>query len=65
VERLLEGDRDTLRLLHRNPFPDRPPVHVRARLYRYRFTTGRERRDTGAWWHRTYVREFLAPTRLS
>jgi hypothetical protein len=65
VERLLEGDRDTLRLLHRNPFPDRPPAHVRARLYRYRFTTGRERRDTGAWWHRTYVREFLAPTRLS
>jgi hypothetical protein len=65
VERLLEGDRDTLRLLHRNPFPDRPPFHVRARLYRYRFTTGRERRDTGAWWHRTYVREFLAPTRLS
>ncbi|MGW7355545.1 lipase maturation factor family protein [Streptomyces sp. NPDC054802] len=65
VERLLEGDRDTLRLLRRNPFPDAPPAYVRARLYRYRFTTRRERRETGARWHRTFVREFLAPTRLS
>ncbi|ORT56111.1 lipase maturation factor family protein [Streptomyces sp. CB03238] len=65
VERLLEGDRDTLRLLRHNPFPDAPPVRIRARLYRYRFTTWRELRETGAWWHRTYVREFLPPTRLS
>ncbi|GAA2500400.1 lipase maturation factor family protein [Streptomyces gobitricini] len=65
VERLLEGDRDTLRLLRHNPFPDAPPVRIRARLYRYRFTTWHELRATGAWWHRTHVREFLPPTRLS
>ncbi|GGZ37525.1 membrane protein [Streptomyces inusitatus] len=65
VQRLLENDRDTLRLLAHNPFPDAPPTHVRARLYRYRFTTWRELRTTGAWWHRTFVREFLRPTRLS
>ncbi|MFF8828679.1 lipase maturation factor family protein [Streptomyces sp. NPDC015131] len=65
VERLLEGDRNTLRLLRHNPFPDAPPRHVRARLYRYRFTTPGELRETGAWWHRTYVREFLPPTRLT
>ncbi|MER7623202.1 lipase maturation factor family protein [Streptomyces sp. NPDC126503] len=64
VERLLEGDRDTLRLLGHNPFPDAPPVHVRARLYRYRYTTWRELRETGAWWHRELVREYLPPTRL-
>ncbi|MGW2344947.1 lipase maturation factor family protein [Streptomyces sp. NPDC001661] len=65
VERLLEGDRDTLRLLRRSPFPaDAPPVHIRARVYRYRFTSWRELRETGAWWERTYVREFLPPTRL-
>ncbi|WP_309053904.1 lipase maturation factor family protein [Streptomyces sp.] len=64
VERLLEGDRDTLRLLGHNPFPDAPPVHVRARLYRYRYTTWRELRETGAWWHRALVREYLPPTRL-
>ncbi|QDQ14933.1 lipase maturation factor family protein [Streptomyces spectabilis] len=64
VERLLAGDRDTLRLLRRCPFPDRPPLYVRARLYRYRYTTWRELRATGACWERTYVREFLPPTRL-
>ncbi|MEV0930818.1 lipase maturation factor family protein [Streptomyces phaeochromogenes] len=65
VERLLENDRDTLRLLRRSPFPpDTPPRYVRARLFRYRFTTWRELRETGACWERTYVREFLPPTRL-
>ncbi|GGO41537.1 membrane protein [Streptomyces daqingensis] len=61
VARLLEGDRDTLRLLRRNPFPQSPPRHVRALLYRYRFTTWQERRETGDWWHRTLVREYLPP----
>lgn len=64
VERLLLGDRDTLRLLRHNPFPDAPPAHVRARLYLYRFTTWRELRATGAWWHRTLVREYLPPAAL-
>lgn len=62
VERLLENDRYTLRLLRHNPFPGEPPAHVRARVYRYRYTTWRELRATGCWWHRTYVREFLRPT---
>ncbi|MEU9344041.1 lipase maturation factor family protein [Streptomyces sp. NPDC048278] len=66
VERLLENDRDTLRLLRRSPFPPgRPPRFVRARLFRYRYTTWRELRETGACWERTYVREFLPPTRLA
>ncbi|MER6123572.1 lipase maturation factor family protein [Streptomyces sp. NPDC001795] len=66
VERLLENDRDTLRLLHRCPFPpDEPPRYIRARVYRYRFTTWRELRETGACWNRTYVREFMPPSRLA
>ncbi|MFF9012896.1 lipase maturation factor family protein [Streptomyces sp. NPDC014870] len=64
VERLLDGDRDTLRLLRHNPFPDAPPALVRARLYRYRYTTWPELRETGAWWHRTLVREYLPPVGL-
>ena len=62
--KLLEGDRGTLGLLRGNPFPDRPPRHVRALLYRYRFTTWRERRETGAWWDRTLLGEFVQPIRL-
>ncbi|WP_416986514.1 lipase maturation factor family protein [Streptomyces sp. T028] len=66
VERLLEEDRDTLRLLRRSPFPPgEPPRYVRARLFRYRYTTWRELRETGACWERTYVREYLPPTRLT
>ncbi|WP_430379991.1 lipase maturation factor family protein [Streptomyces sp. B1-3] len=66
VERLLENDPATLRLLRSSPFPaDTPPRYVRARLFRYRFTTWRERRETGAYWERTYVRDFLPPTRLA
>jgi hypothetical protein len=61
MEKLLAGDRTTLRLLRSAPFSDAPPTHVRARLYSYRFTTRRERRETGAWWHRTLIGEFLPP----
>ncbi|GAA0465649.1 lipase maturation factor family protein [Streptomyces sp. NPDC046215] len=64
VERLLAGDPATLRLLGHNPFPGAPPTHVRARLYRYRYTTRQERAATGAWWHRTLEREYLPPVAL-
>jgi hypothetical protein len=64
VARLLEADRATLRLLARDPFDGQAPTFVRAQLYRYRFTTRSERRETGAWWARTPLGEFLAPMRL-
>ncbi|UUN30494.1 lipase maturation factor family protein [Streptomyces sp. FIT100] len=65
VERLLDNDRDTLKLLRRNPFPDAPPAFVRARLYHYEFTSWRQLRATGACWQRRHLRDFLPPTRLS
>jgi len=52
AEKLLVADPATLRLLRHDPFDGRRPVRLRARLYRYRFTTPRERRETGAWWLR-------------
>ena len=64
LRKLLQNDRPTLRLLHRNPFPDAPPVYVRALIYEYRFTTWDEHRDTGEWWRRSLLGEFAAPTRL-
>ena len=64
VTKLLEGDRRVLGLLRANPFPDGPPRYVRARTYLYRFSTRRERRDTGAWWRRELVGEFLPPVKL-
>lgn len=64
VDQLLDGNRSVLRLLRHNPFRDAPPVWIRARLYRYRFTTWRERRSTGAWWVRELVSDYLPPVRL-
>ncbi|MER8182288.1 lipase maturation factor family protein [Kitasatospora sp. NPDC094015] len=61
VARLLVNDPDTLALLRHNPFPGAPPAFVRARLYRYRFTSWNERRAGGGWWHRTPVHEYLRP----
>jgi Lipase maturation factor len=62
--KLLQNDRPTVRLLRRNPFPDAPPLYVRALIYEYRFTTWREHRDTGEWWRRRLLGEYAAPTRL-
>jgi hypothetical protein len=63
--KLLEGDAATLRLLRHNPFPDAPPEWVRARYYRYRFSTPDERRATGAWWVRDLEGEYARPMRLA
>lgn len=65
IEKLLEGDGATLKLLGHNPFPDAPPKSVRAKLYRYRFTSYRERKETGEWWTRSYVAEYLPPVGLN
>jgi lipase maturation factor 1 len=62
--RLLEGSPPVLRLLERNPFPDAPPHYVRARLFRYRFTTMGEKTQTGAWWNREEVGEYCPAIRL-
>lgn len=59
LDRLLEADAPTLRLLRRDPFDGERPAWVRARLYRYRFTTRAERRETGAWWHRELIGDYL------
>ncbi|MGH9408927.1 MAG: lipase maturation factor family protein [Vicinamibacterales bacterium] len=61
---LLQGDPATLGLLGGNPFPDHPPVWIRAQLYRYQFTTPAERKATGHWWKRTFVGEYFPAVRL-
>jgi hypothetical protein len=63
--RLLQNDAATLRLLRHNPFPDTPPLYVRAQLYRYRFTTAAELRRDHAWWYRTLESGYLQPISLT
>jgi len=61
---LLEGKSDVTRLFARNPFPEHPPRYVRAIAYRYRFTTRSEHRQTGAWWKRQELEEYLPTVSL-
>jgi len=61
---LLEGKSDVAQLFARNPFPELPPRYVRAIVYRYRFTTTSEHRQTGAWWKRQELGEYLPAVSL-
>jgi predicted DCC family thiol-disulfide oxidoreductase YuxK len=61
---LLEAKRDVARLFVHDPFPRQPPRYVRAILYRYRFTTAKEHGQTGAWWKRQELGEYLPTTSL-
>jgi hypothetical protein len=52
LQRLLENSPEVTALLGSNPFPDKPPLYVRALLYDYRFSSREEKAATGAWWTR-------------
>ena len=62
VAKLLEGDKETLKLMGSNPFPERPPQFIRAELYEYRFTDSIKKE--GAWWRRRRVETYLRPVSL-
>ena len=59
--RLLQGSRPVINLLKENPFPQKPPKFVRALLYDYEFTNFKEKRDSGDWWKRKFVGQYLSP----
>jgi hypothetical protein len=61
LDRLLEGDEATEKLLASVPFTETTPTHVRAVSYRYRFATPEERRETGRWWERERVGTYVSP----
>lgn len=52
--RLLLGSPYVMGLLRDNPFPQKPPIYVRAVAYDYVFTTFEERKATGNWWKRQF-----------
>lgn len=64
VVKLLQGQKDVVGLFAGNPFSDRPPRWIRARLYRYTFTTAAERHTTGRWWNRELLSEYFPPVSL-
>ena len=64
VHRLLESDQAMLRMMRVDPFAGKPPQHVRAIFYQYRFTSAQMRRETGAWWTREELGIYLPAVSL-
>jgi predicted DCC family thiol-disulfide oxidoreductase YuxK len=64
ARRVLEGSPEVLNLLGSNPFPDRPPVYLRAQLYDYHFTRRSETEPGGPWWRRELADTYLPPVSL-
>jgi hypothetical protein len=64
IDKLLRNDPGALSLLADNPFPEKPPKHIRCSFYRYRFTTPEERKKTGNWWVRERRGNYLPPFHL-
>jgi hypothetical protein len=58
---LLSNDKDVLGLFAGNPFPQGPPLQVRALIWQYWFTSMAEKRATGMWWRRELLGRY-APT---
>ncbi|XP_068673133.1 lipase maturation factor 2-like [Montipora foliosa] len=70
VFRLLQGKQEVLDLLAKNPFPRKPPIYIRAQLYKYHYTelpsnisslsdVLHNNRLVKNWWWRERVREYL------
>lgn len=64
LAKLLKGDEATLKLLHKNPFPDSPPHLVRALLYRYKMATTAEQKQSGSFWKRELLGTYFPEVSL-
>lgn len=61
TERILEGNATTARLLGQPELVNHPPRFVRLAYYEYKFSSGDQRRVTGAWWSRSHLGDLMAP----
>jgi predicted DCC family thiol-disulfide oxidoreductase YuxK len=51
LEAVLENKPAVMALMGRNPFPDKPPMYVRAQFYKYSYSSSEEKAK-GLWWDR-------------
>lgn len=59
IIRLLEPSKEVLALLAHDPFGGKAPISIRAKRYRYHFTTFEEWRKTGNYWTRQEIGMFM------
>jgi len=63
LEAVLKNEPAVMALLEKNPFPDKPPVYVRAQFYEYRYSNG-EQKAKGLWWDRRSLGLYFPAARL-
>lgn len=63
IQKLLKNNPHLLKLIKHNPFPDLPPVAIRARFYLYQFTSRNEFKASGNYWRRCLLGEYLPELR--
>ena len=51
LQAVLENKPAVMALMDRNPFPNKPPVYVRAQFYKYTYSSSEEKAK-GLWWDR-------------
>jgi predicted DCC family thiol-disulfide oxidoreductase YuxK len=63
LERLLQNEPTVTALLERNPFPDKPPLYVRAQFYDYTYADSAEKAK-GLWWQRRLLGQYFPEVHL-
>jgi hypothetical protein len=61
--RLLENEPTVTALLEKNPFPDKPPVFLRASFYEYTYA-GSAEKAKGIWWDRRLLGIYFPAVQL-
>ncbi|MBX9689500.1 MAG: lipase maturation factor family protein [Candidatus Obscuribacterales bacterium] len=64
MKKLLEGSPEVLSLLSKNPFPDKAPLEIRAKLYDYKFSDWNALLTRGQWWQRREESEYYPASSL-
>jgi len=60
---LLQNEPTVTALLEKNPFPDKPPVYVRALFYDYSYVDSEEKAK-GIWWKRQLLALYFPSVHL-
>jgi predicted DCC family thiol-disulfide oxidoreductase YuxK len=64
LQRILENSPQVMELLESNPFPDKPPVYVRALYYDYTYASATDK-ENGVWWNRQLLGLYFPVVSLS
>jgi len=64
VRRLLDGSDAVTSLIGTDPFPNKPPQYIRARIFEYEYSTIDTLLQEGRWWQRENERMYLPPVSL-